>query len=213
MGRTALAVGLPALALAAILIVIEQGGIRPSGRGGATDRVAHPSSLGLAPNRGRGIAQAAPLRVKMTRGSHAKPMRKPPWAVVPATARVLELTVARPGEPPRLSQTFTGASKVQAIAVAVNRMGRSQRGVRPCEPQGPNEHEPEAVFTFRARVEGPVLAQASAPAWRRTESGACDDLLSLAVPGHGTVALGHGKVVEEAEAILGVRIYTYRYRL
>jgi hypothetical protein len=202
------------LAVAALLMVVAQG--RASRPGSATAGVEHPGVGGPASRRGQPLARTprerrqASLRARATERA-ARLIPKPPWAVVPSTVRVLELTVGRPAEPPRLARTFTEAAKVRAIAAAINRMRRSQ--ARSCGLMGPNEYAPEASFTFRATIDGAVLARANAPAWTRTESGACDDSLSLAVPGRGAVALGHGRVVEQAEAALGVQIYTYRYRL
>ena len=191
-GRTALAVGLPALALAAASGRVEQGGTRPSGRGSAIaewPRPEHHSSR--AAEAGSAIARAAPGRRETLAGAH-EPIRKPSWAVVPATARVLELTVARPGEPPRLSQTFTEAAKVRAIAVAIDRMGRSQRAVKSCEPHGPNEHEPEASSHSERRRRTRARAGDRA-GLDENRVGACDDLVSLAVPGHKTSRSATGR--------------------
>lgn len=121
---------------------------------------------------------------------------KPRWAMVPSSARVLELTT------PTLSRTFTQANEVQAIAAAINEMKRDP-GLFCLSMGGPN---PQATFTFRASAEGPVLAQAETPVWARTERGGCDSGVRLAVPGHGTIELAQGKVVERAEAVLGLRI-------
>ncbi len=53
-----------------------------------------------------------------------------------------------------------------------------------------------------------MLAQAQTPTWEKTEGGGCPGRgVRLAFPGHQAIELGQGRVVERAEAVLGIEIY------
>ena len=130
--------------------------------------------------------------------------------VIPATAKVLELTVAWPELGPDrpktlLSTTVTEAAKVSAIVDAINKMALVQPG--PGSYGCPPGRKAIATFTFLESTGGPTVAIAGTSASSKTE-GICSELM-LTLPALGkTVELEHGSIVELAENLLGEPVYT-----
>lgn len=129
---------------------------------------------------------------------------------IPATAKVLELTVvweARPNRPAErlVSTTVTEAAKVSAIVAAINKMALLQPGAvsEGCPPG----YQAVATFTFLESTAGPVVATARMSAASKTER-TCYPL-TLTLPALGkSVLLQNGSIVELAEQTLGELIYT-----
>ena len=136
---------------------------------------------------------------------------KPSADLIPATAKALELTVARPAGGPEhavetlLSITVTEGAKIAAIVDAINEMPLEQPGQTACPDFGGGGAV--ATFTFLAGTAGPVVATAKMPAYTRSES-VCYGL-TLTLPAlTRTVALDGGEIVGLAETVLGVSVYT-----
>jgi hypothetical protein len=129
---------------------------------------------------------------------------------VPSSARVLEVSIPREGQP-ALTVSVTSAKKIRAVRAMIDRMSVSwNQAGRKCK--GPRTGPP-ATFTFRARSGGRVLAVASANNHVEVEGGPCNAMKLRVQPGGRTEELEDGPFIREAQKLLGVQIYMPRERL
>jgi hypothetical protein len=131
---------------------------------------------------------------------------RPAGERIPASARVLTVTVGRRSYRPSLSMTVTDTAKVSKIAAMIDRLATLQPGAILC-PAFPG-NGPFVTFSFTATQGGPLLAQATEPGWAREPTTACDPM-ALTILGHAwTPLLGGASVVRRSQALLGVTLQT-----
>jgi hypothetical protein len=122
---------------------------------------------------------------------------------IPVTARVLQITRARPGaNTPQLVRTVTGSANLHRIAADIDALpfGGNWRGVGFSCPAG--LIVPFDTFTFRATVSGAVLARFSEAADIPTTIDPCA-LASLTVRGHRLPAIVEGgRLLLEVDQLL-----------
>jgi hypothetical protein len=120
---------------------------------------------------------------------------------IPATAKVLDITSARPHKRPIVSLHVTAPDQVNRIVALINAMQTGQPGLVfncPMLPSG----QPVVTFDFRTRPGGPLLARASAIDYG-TPSGACNPV-SLSIRGHREPPLLGGDFLERVQRLLRV---------
>jgi hypothetical protein len=129
---------------------------------------------------------------------------------VPSSARVLEVSLPREGQP-ALTVNVTSAKKVRAVRAMIDRMSVSWNAEgRKCKGK---REGPPATFTFRARTAGRVLAVASANNHVEVEGGPCNAMKLRVPPGAPTMELEDGTFIRQVQKLLGVQIYMPRERL
>jgi hypothetical protein len=125
---------------------------------------------------------------------------------VPASARVLEVSIPGEGQPAH-TVYVTSAAKVRAVRAMIDRMSVSYNPEgRKCKGRLGNNAE-RATFTFRATAGGRVLAVAGVTNHVEVEGGACEAMRLRVPTGGPTVELEDGPFIREVQKLLGVQIY------
>lgn len=127
---------------------------------------------------------------------------------IPASAGVLEVTMARGHSAPMLALTITSRATVRRIAAIVDRLPfvAPLRGVAISCPA--IKVAPIVTFTFRTAAAGPILATVSEPANTPTSASPCFTA-ALTIHGrHQPGLLEGGVLLQRASAILGRRLVT-----
>jgi hypothetical protein len=123
---------------------------------------------------------------------------------IPPAARVLDVTVGRPGRRPSLSMATGDRASVARIAAMIDRLPTVQPDAIVC-PAYPVDG-PYVTFTFRATRRGPTFARAREPAWVTEPTTACDPM-ELEISGRvSTALLGGAAVLQRAERLLGLSL-------
>ncbi len=125
---------------------------------------------------------------------------------MPSRARLLEVTVARPGAPPLATRTVTDRHRVHRIAAMIDRLQTVQPEDINC-PSYPTD-APEVTFTFRAAPGGPVLAHAQRTR-RRTPlkpTTPCDPMTITIDGQRWAPLLGGASVVHAAQQMLHIKL-------
>lgn len=122
---------------------------------------------------------------------------------VPADMRVLTVTRGYAGHKPSLSATTTDAAKVAAIARMLDRLHRARPGVVNCPMIRP---APTVTFTFRARRDGPALAEASTLA--TGPDGECPGVTFKLRGGAREGLAARAAFLRQAQRTLGVQLMT-----
>lgn len=123
---------------------------------------------------------------------------------IPSGARELDVSVARPGQPPSSAFTFTDSAKIKQIAALIDRLPIVQPGAVACPDQPADAAR--IAFTFRtgSKPAGTPLAQASELDDPNAPATACD-AMTLTIRGSArTPLLAGGAVIRAAGHILGV---------
>lgn len=129
---------------------------------------------------------------------------RPASEQIPRGARVLDVSVARPGAKPLLSITVTSRGKVRAVVAMVDELPMVQPGAISCPAELTGV--PVVTFTFRARRGGSALARASELADVTQPATACD-AMTFTIRGHAEPSLLAGRAfLRSAQAVLGVTL-------
>jgi hypothetical protein len=123
---------------------------------------------------------------------------------IPTRARVLDVTVARPGAAAFVSRKVTDRRRVRRIAGLIDRLQTVQPEDINC-PSFPT-NDPVVTFTFRAATGGPVLADASEPAYATEPTTPCDPMTITIQGRRGTPLLGGASVVHAAQEMLRIKL-------
>ena len=129
---------------------------------------------------------------------------RPQGERIPSDARVLEVTVARPGVAPFVTQTVTELGRVRRIAAMINSLQTVQPEAINC-PSFPADAA-VVTFAFRAALGGPVLAHASEPAYAVEPTTPCDPMTIVVDGRRWTPLLGGAAVVHAAQRMLGIKL-------
>ena len=123
---------------------------------------------------------------------------------IPIRARVLDVTVARPGAPALVRRTVTDRRRVRRIAGLIDRLQTVQPEAinRPSFPT----NVPVVTFTFRAATGSPVLADASEPAYAIEPTTPCDSMTMTIQGRRWTPLLGGASVVHTAQELLRAKL-------
>ena len=123
---------------------------------------------------------------------------------ISSRARLLEVTVARPGAAVLVKRTVTDRRRVLRIAAMID----SLQTVQPEAINFPSypANAPVVTFTFRVVPGGPVLAHASEPAYATEPTTPCD-LMTIAIEGRRwTPLLDGASVVHAAQQMLRIKL-------
>lgn len=123
---------------------------------------------------------------------------------IPTRARVLEVTVARPGAAALVTRIVTDRRRVRRIAGLIDRLQTVQPEAINC-PSFPT-NAPVVTFTFRAATGGPVLADASEPAYATEPTTPCDPMTITVLGRRWTPLLGGASVVHAAQEVLRIKL-------
>jgi hypothetical protein len=123
---------------------------------------------------------------------------------IPGRARLVEVTVARPGATPLATRTVTDRYRVHRIAAMIDGLQIVQPEAINC-PSYPTS-APEVTFTFRAAAGAPVLARASEPAYASEPTTPCDPMTITIDGRRWTPLLGGAFVVHAAQQMLHMRL-------
>ena len=123
---------------------------------------------------------------------------------IPSGARLLEVTVARPGATPLATRTVTDRSRVRRIAAMIDSLETVQPETINCPSYPANA--PAVTFTFRATAGGPVLADASEPAYATEPTTPCDPMTITIEGRQWTPLLGGASVVHAVEEVLRIKL-------
>ncbi|HEX3690353.1 MAG TPA: hypothetical protein VHV28_11665 [Solirubrobacteraceae bacterium] len=131
---------------------------------------------------------------------------RPAGERVPSAARLLEVTVARPGRPPAGDVTVTRAGEVRRMASLIDGLQTEQPGAFDCTGRAV---DPVATFTFRAEPAPParrVLARATQIIEPSPRGGYCEPMTFTVKGRPQTPLVGGAGVVRAAQRLLGVRV-------
>ncbi len=123
---------------------------------------------------------------------------------IPSRARLLQVTVARPGAAPLAMRTVTDLHRVHRIAAMIDSLQTVQPEAINC-PSYPTS-APVVTFTFRAARGGPVLARGSEPAYATEPTTPCDPMTITIDGRRWTPLLGGASVVHAAQQALHVKL-------
>ena len=129
---------------------------------------------------------------------------RPRGEQLPGDARLLEVTVARPGAAAVVQRTVTDRRRVHRIAAMIDSLQTVQPEAINC-PSYPAD-APIVTFTFRAATGGPVLARASEPAYATEPTTPCDPMTIVIEGRRRTPLLGGAAVVHAAQQMLGIKL-------
>ncbi|MGH2916277.1 MAG: hypothetical protein ACRDMX_14960, partial [Solirubrobacteraceae bacterium] len=123
-----------------------------------------------------------------------------PGEVIPAGARVLDVTLARPGRRPTVARTVTNLTRVRRVAAMIDRLPVVQPGAYSCPAELPAA--PVVTLTFRRTTGGPALASAAQLAAATEPTTPCDPMSLTIRRRHRTPLLGGAGVVHAVQAML-----------
>jgi hypothetical protein len=123
---------------------------------------------------------------------------------IPSGARLLEVTVARPGAAALITRTVTERRRVHRIAAMIDSLQTVQPEAINC-PLYPADAA-VVTFTFRAAPSGPVLARASEPAYATEPTTPCDPMTITIQGRRWTPLLGGATVVHAAQRMLRIKL-------
>jgi hypothetical protein len=123
---------------------------------------------------------------------------------IPSGARLLAVTVARPGARALVKRIVTNPGRVHRIATMINRLQTTQPEAIDC-PSYPAD-APVVTFTFRAAPGGAVLTRAGEPAYATEPTTPCDPMTIVIEGRRWTPLLGGASVVQAAQRILRVKL-------
>lgn len=126
---------------------------------------------------------------------------RPASEKMPAGVHEIDVTSARPGQAPIVSQSVTSRGRVRRIIDWLDTMQILQPGVYGCP--GLQAGQPVVTFTFRAGPGQPALAQASLTDYGFA-SGPCNPI-SFSIGGHRQKPLIGGNFLTKVGRLLGVR--------
>ena len=129
---------------------------------------------------------------------------RPPGERIPSDARLLEVTVARPGAAELVKRTVTDGRRVRRIAAMIDSLQTVQPEAINC-PAYPVDAA-AVTFTFRAAPGGRVLASASEPADAIEPTTPCDPMTIVIQGRRWTPLLGGASVVHTAQRMLRVKL-------
>ena len=123
---------------------------------------------------------------------------------IPTRARILEVAVARPAAAALVTRIVTDRRRVRRIAGLIDRLQTVQPEAINC-PSFPT-NAPVVTFTFRAATGGPVLADASEPAYATEPTTPCDPMTITIQGRRWTPLLGGASVVHAAQEMLRIKL-------
>ncbi|MGI8712646.1 MAG: hypothetical protein ACR2NR_05560 [Solirubrobacteraceae bacterium] len=123
---------------------------------------------------------------------------------IPSRARLLDVTVGRPGAAPLAMRTVTDPHRVRRIAAMIDSLQTVQPEAINC-PSYPT-NAPEVTFTFRAAPNGAVLARASEPAYATEPTTPCAPMTITIDGRRWKPLLGGASVVHVAQQMLHIKL-------
>ena len=123
---------------------------------------------------------------------------------IPTRARIVEVAVARPAAAALVTRIVTDRRRVRRIAGLIDRLQTVQPEAINC-PSFPT-NAPVVTFTFRAATGGPVLADASEPAYATEPTTPCDPMTITIQGRRWTPLLGGASVVHAAQEMLRIKL-------